>query len=499
MPNFILRIIRPVERTAEYIYLKEFFRFIGFLVMDCAVDDAVPANWLQALVPDEKSRCVDIVINGPEDPYMDRCRQLGIRRIYCKADFNTKVMECIDFGRTPEKYENKPNTKNHARQNFLPKLIDQIFEDEATRREVQDIADVYLHTACGEMFYYLQAKRNLRVLGMGEVLRERTAQVTNIALLPYVRKCIAALWEACCRLKKCTGLYGRYAWVNVANKIYEISAKLYDTERFKITEIKYKDEHCSPPDLAVLLQELETLLEEEPGFLSAYLLMANIYGAYGWKNNAEELCYQRLWMAIARDSTAYAFIWYRNAYFYEKRKKNLEKALEYYRHAVRLDPNCYQAMFKLGYYAAADKRFEQAEQLLKQMIQSIFHGRSTDPDENGAYTNWLALSPKESQYVYKAYMLLAKIALNRNQENAIRTYIGRASMAATRFEEATVVRQVSDENETAFDEFYNYHSYSTPVWAMWQVLSPWTENVIHDPFVRDIARSRLARWKIDIN
>ena len=522
MGGFIVRIIRPVERTPEFEYIKEFFRFIGFLVTDCTVDDkgsdgTISANWLKALIPDEKSNCIDIVMNCPSDPYEEQCRQLGSKRIYCVADFASTMM-CGSV--VPKPTVPVPNNENIAnkrelRHKFLEELTDNIWDDESERAEIRKILGIYLKDfpdSSGELFYTLQAKRNLRVLAMGEVLRERTAQVTKIALLPYIRSCIVSLWSSSCELKTCTGLHGRYAWVNASNKLHEIIGKLYDTERIKIPKIKYRDDNgeetpCCPPGIPTLIKELELLVSKEPAFLSAYLLMANIFGAYGGMNNEEERCYQRLWRAVSRNSPDYAFIWYRNAYFYEKRKINLDRALEYYRYAVKLDPNCYQAWFKLGYYAAAEDRFEQAEYLLKQMIKAIFCGRSTDPDENGEYSNWLSLSSKKCQYVYKAYILMAKIALNRTQENALRIYIGRACMAATWFEEAVAIRHISHfdeiqkehemqkEYEGSFKQFELYHRYSTPVWAMWQVLSPWTEDVIHDSFVRNIVRDRLARWR----
>lgn len=499
MPNFILRVIRPVERTAEYEYIKEFFRFIGCLVDDYAVDDTSPANWINALIPEEKSKCVDVVMNCSEDPYLDRCKQLNIKRIYCCFDFNGMFGEITPtpLPTVPSKFDNKRNLRHY----FLRELIKQIWDgNKHATAEIMDIAQIYLDNSVGEMFYFLQAKRNLRVLSMGEVLKERSAQVTNIALLPYVRDSLHAMWEAYCRLDSIDGSYSTYTQVNVAHKIYEIVAKLYDTERPRIGAIRYNGVVCAPPELDVLIQKLEDVVCTEPGFVSAYLLMANIFRESAWKADAEERCYCRLWQSVAQHSRDYAFIWYRNAYFYEKRKKNLDKALEYYQNAVQLNPNCYQAWFKLGYYAAADNRFNQAESMLRKMIQSIFHGRSTDPDENGVYTNWLALSPKESQYIYKAYILLAKIALNKNEEHAIKEYIGRACMAATIFEEATVVRQVSNfynpegPYEESFEEFISYHRICTPVWAMWQVLSPWSESVIQDYFVRDIVRQRLELW-----
>lgn len=499
MPNFILRVIRPVERTAEYEYIKEFFRYIGCLVTDYAVDDAIPANWINALVPEENLNSIDIVMNCSKDPFAEQCHLQNIRRIYCQFNFNDLSGNVTTVPQPSARNEWKD--KKALRQGFLRKLIDQLWiDDEFVKSEVQEIANVYLGNSVGEMFYFLQAKRNLRVLSMGEVLQDRNAQVTNIAFLPYVKKIVAALWEAYCRLDGISGLHGKYAQINAANKIYEIAEKLYDTERPRIRTICYDNIPCNPPAMDILLQNLHRLLDIAPQFVSAYLLMANIYRVSLWKVNAEEWCYQRIWRSIPESKKDYAFIWYRNAYFYEKRKKDLDKALKCYQYAVQLNPDCYQARFKLGYYAAADTRFDEAEALLRKTIHSIFHGRSTDPDENGTYDNWLALSPKESQYVYKCYILLAKIALNKNQEHAIKEYIGRACMAATRFDEATSVRQVSnysDEDkdyEQSFIDYMLYHLYCTPVWAMWQVLSSWSEDVVRDGFVRNIVQEHLARW-----
>lgn len=496
MPNFILRVIRPVERMAEYVYIKEFFRFIGCLVTDYAVDDTRPVNWIKAMKPEEKIRCIDLVMNGPEDPYRELCKQMNIRRIHCTFDMEQMCgnIEGVEDSMATD-------SKRDLRQGFLRTLIDQVWkDDEQTRKQVRQIADVYLENSNGEMFYFLQAKRNLRVLSMGEVLKGRGVRVTKVAMLPYICSMFSALWEAHCRMEHMPGIFAAYARSNVAHKIYELTDILYDTERPKIHSIQYtpadgEARPCVLPELARIQEDLQTLVEDAPDFVSAYLLTANICRTFSWKSEeTEEWCYRKVWHAIQADSRHYDFIWYRSAYFYEKRKKNLDKALECYRHAVLLNGGCYQARFKLGYYAAARGRFIEAEDHLRKTIYSIFHGRSADPDETGAYSNWLALSAKESQYVYKAYILLAKIALNKGQENAIREYVCRACMAAARFTDATVMRRMSDMPEDDFERFEAYHELSTPVWSMWQALSPWTENVIQDPFVRDVVRKYLAKW-----
>lgn len=496
MPIFVLRIIRPVERTAEYEYIKEFFRFIGCLVTDLTVDDALFVNWIEALQPEKAFNSVDIVLNCKDDPYLDHYKHYGIRRIYCEFNFNDLCGVVADEP-IAVPLPQFPN-KQQLRQSILSAIIQKLWaDDQDTESQIQRIADIYLKNSNGEMFYFLQAKRNLRVLTMGEVLKDRSAQVTKIAMLPYIKSMIAALWEAYCKLEFVPGIYGAYAKNNVANKICEIAELLYDTERIEINSITYMGRPCVLPRIEQLLKNTQRLVETAPEYVSAYLLMANICKSHMWKTETEEWCYQKIWQSIAANRGDHAFIWYRNGYFYEKRKKDLDRALECYQRAVQLNPDCYQARFKLGYYAAAQERFQEAETSLRKMIQSVFHGRSTDPDENGTYSNWLSLSAKESQYVYKAYILLAKIALNKTQENALREYVGRACMAATRFTEATVIRQVSDMTEPEFTKYMEYHRFCTPVWAMWKVLSPWSENVIHDRFVRDIVRNHLARWSLE--
>ena len=498
MPNFILRVIRPVECMAEYVYIKEFFRFIGCLVTDYAVDGAYPGNWIKALKPEEKIKCIDLVLNYPDDPYGDICKQLGIRRIYAAFDLEQGTAA---IGEKEEPTQTR--SRQFLRRRFLWSLIGQVWQDDPeTRKQIHDIAEVYLRNSHGELFYFLQAKRNLRVLSMGEMLRDQSTRVTKIAMHPYIHSMFSALWEAYCRMEGIPGIFAAYARSNVANKLYELTDLLYDAERPKICDVKYTFRNgevrpCVLPGVDRILEDLQKLVDEAPEFLSVYLLTANICRSLSWKSEIEEWCYQKVWQAIQADSRHHDFIWYRSAYFYEKRKKDLEKALECYRRAVMLNSECYPARFKLGYYAAARGRFIEAEDHLRKTIYSIFHGRSANPDETGAYSNWLALSAKESQYVYKAYILLAKIALNKGQENAIREYVGRACMAASRFTDATVMRKVSclePEKEKAFEEFDAYHQLSTPVWSMWQALSPWTENVIQDPFVRDVVRKHLKRW-----
>ena len=439
---------------------------------------------------------IDIIVNFyGEDPYLQECQKLATKRVFCYFDFHARVgqvtkVPCVQ--KTPS-----TELKAEVRRRVLIELIDSIWDDEVETREIiKNLARIYCTGKNGEMFYYLQAKRCLRVLTMGEVLKEPSAQVASIPLHSYIQKVVAALWEVHIQLKDCTDAYSTYTRINAVAMIREIAFKLYDSERPKLKTIAYEGIPLKFPVVGNLVRELHDLLLTDSQFVSAYLLMANLCKTSAEATENEALCYQKMLRSVPEHNKGHAFVCYRSAYFYEKKLMDTSKALDYYHKAIIANPQCYQALFKLGYYAAADGRFIEAAELLNQAIRVIFCGRSTEPDKNGTYRNWLSLSLKDSQYVYKAYMLLANIAINTSQEYAAKAFIGRACMAATRFDEATLIRHTSDENDPQFDMFMQYHHTSTPVWAIWQVLKPWSEDIIQDYFVRDIVRERLARWRV---
>ena len=495
MPNLMVRIIRPTEDSAEKEYIKEFLRFIGCFFADIAVEDTFPDNWKDALIPTAEENTVDVVINCmEEDPYQQECRRLGVSRLYCSFSFHTRAAQITEVQqKEPPK---KGATKKDARQQILRQLIDNIWKgDPKSKEQILEIADIYLGTTQGELFYFLQAKRCLRVLTMGEVLKDPSAQITKIPMLPYIEKCLSALWEVYLGLEGCTDPYCRYARINAGNMIREIVTRLYDSEWSRLRNIVVAGKCLEIPRHHSLILQLQELLDKDPGFASAYLLMANVYKLSSAPDETEAWCYEKMLKLIPNKQSGHAFVWYRSAYYYEKKLMDVDTALKHYQEAVQLNPNCYQALFKLGYYAAAANRFNEAEELLNRTIQAIFQGRSTDPNDQGEYRNWLSLSLKDSQYVYKAYMLLARIALNRGQEYTLKSHIGRACMAATRFDEATLIRHISAAKDPQFESFMAYHQWSTPVWAMWQVLRPWSEDIVQDYFVRDIVRRHMERWK----
>ena len=498
MKNKVINIIRPIDDSAEKEYLKEFFRFIGCFLSDWTVDEKLGNSWNRRLEPSSEEGSVDIILNFfGNDSHCQECQLLGIKRIYCYFSFSHEKKM---YGRVTEQPlfsdHELASVENKAllRRDVLNCLITAIWSsDPAPQNSVLNIAKAYVGNSQGDLFYYLQAKRSLRFLTMGEVLNEPTACVTKIKYDPYIKQTIEAMWELYVNLEGCADAYSSYTRLKAASTIREIISKLEPGNLENLKQIGYSGRPLCIFSSGEMISRIKYLIEENPQFLAAYLCLAGQCRNMPAGDRGEESCYLRVLQEIPNGRAEYAFIHYRIGYYFEKKHANIKKAIEYYLAAVAVDPEYYQALFKLGYFAAKDGRFSEAESMLNRTIRAIFRGRSPEPDEYGTYPNWLALSVKESQYAFKAYMLLAKIAINSNREYSAKAYVGKACMAATRFDEAGLVRHVSSKFE--IDRFLNYHKLSEPVWAIWKVLKPWSDGIVQDFYVRNIVHERLSRWK----
>lgn len=385
------------------------------------------------------------------------------------------------------------STKPSIRKGVLTDLINEIWSGNTQIRErIQYIASLYTDNSHGDLFFYLQTRRGLRFLSMGEVLKVTSITMETISLSPYVFQTLESLWEIYVNLEDCMDEYSVFTQVKAMRFIRDIVSQIHTTDYSELRRIEYdgRSLELAPPER--LIEKLRSLIRSNPDFLSAYLSMASICRRSTRWDDGEENCYLRVLQSITADRKEYAFIWHRIGYYYEKKYHDTKKALEFYQIAVKANPEYYQALFKLGQYAAVEGQFNEAEAMLKRVIMAVFHGISPDADENGRYDHWEILSLKECQYIFKAYVLLAKIAINSNREYSAKAYIGKACMAATCFEEAALVAKAATPME--MNIFWDYHSFSEPVWAIWQVLKPWYNGIIQDDYVKNIVHQRLSRW-----
>lgn len=501
MTNKVIRLIRPVENGAEKEYIKEFFRFIGCFFSDKTINPRSPNDWLPHLRPNNERGNIEILVNYfGEDPYLPECHIQGITRIYCYLSFEQKYGSVSTTPLPSEQYllTIPATSKATIRQTVLSDLITLIWKDESIiEKAVQNIADLYTTNPRGDLFHYLQIKRSLQFLSMADVLSEPTARVPHIRIYPYLQQAIEATWFVYLSLGTCTDPYSQYARIKAADMIFSVCKKIDPIDQPLLQKITFPffgtPFRVTTPDEMILM--LRKLIGEHPDFWSAHLRMAAVCRGIPNSDRSEELCYLRVLQSIPKERRDYAFIWHRCGYFFEKKYKDIEKAKAFYQTAVKVDPEYYQSLFKLGFFAASEGKFEEAEYHLNQTIKSIFCGRSTEQDADGRYGNWLALSLKDSQYVFKAYILLAKVAIRRNREYSAKSFVGKACLAATCFESAGLVLHASDPAE--YNGFRDYHDISEPVWAIWHVLKAWSEGVVRDDFVNNIVSGRIQKWPTD--
>ena len=502
-----IHLIHPITSAAEEEYTKKFLRFIGNQVYGRPVNEQISQEWNRQLVSVNEEGGVDVIMNYyGEDMYFADSFRRGVRRIYFYFDLENGFCEAREIAvknpspvkTSKEKEDQTRGEKSEIRRTALESLIRTIWKnDTEAQNSILKIYELYFDIkedgTDDDLFFLLQAKRCLRVMTMGEVLNDPGAYIQYIPPYDYICHILERLSEIYFSEQLCRdhSIYSLYARINTAVTMFTIVEKIYPHSRTRL-EVR-----LVPTDDAFLL--LEELLDILPTSISAVLLYARFSKYSQELHRIDESIYRYLQKLVPENRADYAYIWYRIGRYYEKRKHDKTLALTYYQKAVRADPDCYQAVFKLGYFAALDFRYKEAEIRLNEVVKIMFHGNDMGPGNWDTYPNWDYLSSKDCQYAYKAYVMLAKIAVNGEREYSTRAYIGSACLAATRFEESRLEKKLCDQDENGEvvkpqKEYFYYHRYSTPVWSMWKVLQPWSEQIIRDDFVRQIVQDHLAQW-----
>ncbi len=500
MPFEKIHLICPVENSAEEEYTKKCLRSMGCQVYQRAVNGYDARDWLKQLYPVNEYGGIDIVFNyyGEGRPFEAECERMGIRRIFFYFDMNRRLAGVTN---DPVIWASKENLRQIAMEN----LVGLIWQNRPQEHNsVQSIIDLYQgitrvagangilvpQKMADDLFFLMQAKRSLRVMTMGEVINDPHATIDRIPLYAYVRKILDGLrrmYQGLIPQGQAVTCYELYARINAALNMWNIRDLIYENDLAGIENL-----FPTAADVYALMQQL---LDWEPNSISARLLHARLCECRRESAAQIETAYQRVLQCLPANQRSYAYVWYRVGYYYDKKRNDKELALRHYTHAVKLDPEFYQAVFKLGQFAAREGRFAEADSCLNDVIRIMFHGRYSGPDPNDTYPNWAFLSLKDTQYAYKAYVLMASIAIKDNREFSAKGAIGRACLAATKFENSNQERALLLDAYNERDDFRNYHVYSMPVRCMWKALLPWCKNITQDQFVITIVENRLSRWR----
>lgn len=504
MVNCMIRLIRSYEYSAEKEFIKEFFRLIGCLFTEVVVDWNDEIEWSRKLEPDSQGNVVDIVLNYyGNDPYEETCKRWDVPRLYCFTDFAKKTFSVRS--NMSEKSDSAPilcDSKKELRKRIIEALVSEIWRnhpDDVSR--IHHILDLYCNNTKGDLFYFLQAKHCFRILSMSEVLNEPNAQIPYISMTenPYIREMLAAMWEFRTELESLDDYYSIHAQADADCMIRCVASSLPDDEWDKLPNnisISHKGVAFRAVPVSYSTEKLWNIIDKQPGNLpgnlQSYLMLACLYHSIR-DYEMEERCLKYVVRCAPEKSKGYAFVNFRLARFYEKSYKDYKQAKEYYRISLDWNPENYQALFKLAYFAERDGRATEAQTILERMISVVFRGKSIGEDEDGNYPAWDCLTLRESQYIFKASILWAKIADKQDRVYSAKAFIGRACLAATSFSDARIFEKISDGSELVFTKgsFSNNQRLGKPAWAMWVVLQRWSEYIIRDDFVRHIVRERL--------
>ena len=520
-----IQIVHPFESASEAEFLKEFFRFLGCLVYDRPLSQ----TWSVESISQSD---VVIFLNYPVGSQYSFFS--GSICIYLRFEFSSQgsesyVWEAIEENEPEPK---KVHSKAELESQVLAYLIRRIWQDSAPDSEcIQKVRELYL---ANNLYPLLQYKRAFRVLRMGEAI-DANIGISKVTPEPVIVEMLRSFWCVYTVLRKQQRLsgqeslppengedgrsiYGIYACVNAGRCLRQVCLVLRylpddnldcDAKKEGLSQEEARFTICSAQ---TLVEQLKFLLAKDKSFLAAYLLAASISKTSRDLEFAAREYYSYILAQTHPNDIYYAFIQYELGNYYEKIGGNIDAAVQYFKQALAQDDNCYQAQYKVSCYDARAGRYQEAEIGFMRVIKILFCGRNSD-----TAANWQQLSLKRTQYAFKSYIWLAKIAYNYYRSTAMVTeWVSKAFQAAKMYQASWLLRRSVDfadepnpeENSAQKPQeatlergtkecailLRDYHRHSEPMHVLWLVLYSWVDGVIQDEYLQTLVKRELKTF-----
>lgn len=506
-----ISLIRWAEDEAEAEILKEFLHFIGCLVTDHTVDNE-ELNLLDAKLdarssPHDVDLLMNINLESVEKPVFASDMQVDFGYslknedsdspyAFVDAVFNREYPPWTDrkaaraaAGFDKNTIEKQITKKKEVTRLLLRWLVGFIWhQDEDACDSLLKIVDLYVDN---DLFFVLQEKRSLRVLHMTEAL-DWNIPLTQFCWDPYYGKMLNSLrsFLASLLVNKSDShketVYSIYVRVNAKRKIRELMDFLKGVPEANKESTIQKTPYYSTNEL---LSELESIREMDSDFSSLYFLAAYICRSSNENKIGPLDAYTYYRKFIEQHSSFGEFDAFIVDYFgtyYEKVLDDREKADLYFRSAVKANPNCYPAIFKVARAQARKSEYVAAKEKFLSVLNIVFMGMDWNVEES-----WKQLSLKKLQYAFKTCIWLAKIekAATGNLK-VVNRWIGNAALAATAYQENQCL-QLCVEGDDA-SRILPYHERSVSVEALWIMVYKWAD-VLGDAFLMYIADQRRQK------
>lgn len=467
-PIMAIKIFYELKAAAEKEILKEFFRYVGCLVMDTpmAVD-----NKEKDLEYPEKEQLVFLFLT--DKPLL---KAQGATAVTDKVIESTEGYELwAAFYMRRENLEEssgqlllKKNAAKTIGKEAVEQLINCLWVGDET--SIQDLKKVNNAFWDNNLFPYLQIKRTFRVVNMGEVLAlgTRHYDIPDSDFIENMTNAFENVANECKKNRISTGVYATYAYVNSYRKIREIynSLALNSAKRMRVAQ--------KMEPVPNLLQELNEIYRIFPNYVAMYYLAAYLcqsdsrytLDAYKYFLDARQYVNNET-------NELSAFGVYQLGRYEKKILNKPEAAFEHYKKAESINLRCYQAVFQVACYYASENKYDLAEKEFERVIEIISEGLKLkgvpyNSKEIVEQSDWAKVSLKETQYIFKAYIWLAKLALKKYGESAIGVYVNEALLAAVAYMYSPMLKKCCD--TTFYSYIEAYHKKGITVRALFFVL-----------------------------
>lgn len=474
-----LRLIRRVDDAPTLEVIREFFYLIGCLFCDRPM---LSLREAEAELRKDIDTDIDIILNFnvfhweyslPEGKDVLQRNQL----IQTQEDQTVSFLGDSNFilrngHRIFVKFKPPKRKKMKFYRELINSLISHIWYSEGkTKKYLLKLSRLYFED---HLLGYLQSKRALRMMNMGEAL-ELTLEQQTIPAEDYIGHMLLAFdrfYRDSVKLqqKPEVPIYVRHASINTARKIREVF-QLLEKAPAASRESNGSFPSVTYCSASFLFAELEKLHHQDPQYSGTLLLAAHVCQSEPSQERNAGFYYQQMFEVIAKkDQRAYSFVYYEYGRYIERMENNWNRAFRYYKRAWDLDPLNYRAYFKLACHEAKANRLAAALMSFDDIIQIIRRNFS-----GGETIVWENLSLTCIQYLFKSYIWMWKIYLAVGNYSRAQVYLRNAWEAAEAFQENACLQKIYGVGTNTWKELERYHKKSRPVNLLYQIVRSWLD------------------------
>lgn len=361
-------LFRKKEDDIWAVFILEFFKMIGCITSD----NILPAH--EDKIDTSLSKKCDVTI------------------LWNLQSENISLKESIII--SAKETENQQKTfdyfRNTGKQIFNEQILCKIWKDTETLKKILTLLDSY---AKNDLFFYAYNRGSLKFVQ--EYYPLKNTEKNNIAKRKETYQITFQKYQNCCEdviFDKDNSFYHyKFALIYLHHELNCIGELIFG--KFIIYA---KD----------LLNQINKLASEYPDNIRIKYLQATICETDNLFLWDAEVYYVN---AIFKFERKYPeikkmgyFLYYKLGKYYEKKRKNIEKAETYYQKAVDCNSKEFRSLYKIGKIEEKKKNYIKAMEAANNIIKNVLNGYEIQN-----------LMPKQQIYIYKSYVLLGDIFSNQ--------------------------------------------------------------------------------------